>query len=333
MVRAERISHLIKRMESGYKLTTDDVNRYYNHILNAVVDLRSSQRDFKDVQDFDPRVRIVKNKGRKYIYIPKHSKKILAEPPVIKSEVLSIYILKAHLNAFKSTDLEDDVKGLIQKINDRNPEEIYSTESLFWDQNFGKYDYGIHSKLINSIIEHIINQNFVKVDYEKTTGQTENSFRCVFRQFFQYNGSLYVAAYIPFHKNHIALKVECINNIRKVSAEEDEEVPPFSFEEFTKYRFGVFYGKVQTVVIRINREMKHYFENRNYHETQEVFEDKGDLVIRMEVPLSPELETWLMGWIDQIEIVQPDRLRNSVINRLQAGLKNLKKAKKASQKK
>jgi len=333
MVRAERIAHLIKRMENGYKLTTDDVNRFYNHVLNSVVDLRSSQRDFKDVQDFDPRVRVIKTKGRKYIYIPKHSKKIVPEPPIIRSEVLSIYVLKAHLNAFKKTDLEDDVKELIGKINESNPEDIYSTESLFWDQNFGKYDYGMHSATINSVIEHIVNKNHVKIDYDKTTGQTQNTFKCVFRQFFEYNGSLYVAAYVPFHKNHVALKIECINKIRKVNPEDDEEIPPFDFNEFTKFRFGVFYGKIQPVVIRINKSVKHYFENRSYHETQEVFDDNGDLVIKMEVPLSPELESWLMGWIDQIEIIQPDRLRNSVISRLKAGLKNLEKEKKTRKRK
>ncbi len=52
MVRAERIAHLIKRMEGGHKLTTDDVNRFYNKTLNIDVDLRSSQRDFLDVQTF-----------------------------------------------------------------------------------------------------------------------------------------------------------------------------------------------------------------------------------------------------------------------------------------
>lgn len=325
MVRAERIAHLIKRMENGYKLTTDDVNRYYNNVLNSNVDLRSSQRDFKDVQGFDPRVKLVKNRGRKYICIPKHSSKIVQDPPIIKNELLSLYILKAHLNAFDNSDIESEVNALIAKINERNPDTVYSTESLFWDQNFGKYDYSSHNDTINHLIGHIIEKNFIKVDYEKTTGQTQNSFRCLPRQFFQYEGSLYLVVYVPFHKNHIALKIECISKIRKVSAIEGEEIPEFDFKEFTKYRFGVFYGKEQKVIIKIGKKMKYYFENRYFHESQNFYEDNGDLVLSMNVPLSPELESWLMGWIDHIEIVQPDRLRNSVANRLKKGLESLER--------
>ncbi len=325
MVRAERIAHLIKRLENGYKLTTDDVNRFYNITLNSVTDLRSSQRDFKDIQHFDPRVKLVKSRGRNYLCIPKATKKILPEPTSYTNEGLSIYILKAYLSSFKDTEISKETSELIDVINKINPGSIYSSESLFWDQNFGKYDYESHSANINTIIQHIVEKNTVKVDYEKTTGQAPSSFRCVFRQFFQYGGSLYVVAYIPFHKNHVALKVESISKMRKVLAEEGEVIPEFSFKEFTKFRFGVFYGKTQTVVIRINKNFKHYFENRNYHETQKIYEDKGNLIINMEVPLSPELESWLMGWIDQIEVIQPDRLRKSLLKRLQAGIDNLQK--------
>ncbi len=323
MVRAERIMHLIKRMESGYKLTTDDVNRFYNNNLNTVVDLRSSQRDFQDIQGFDSRVRIMKSRGRKYIHIPNVSKRIFQEPRVAKNELLSLYILKAHLNAFRGTDIEDKIENLIDVLEEEYPEDVYSTDSLFWDQNFGKFNYANHSATINSIVEHIVQKNCVKVTYERTIGQKENSFKCYFRKFFQYEGGLYVAAYVPFHKNDIALSVQYIKKMRKVLSEENE-IPDFDFNEFTKYRFGVFYGKEQQVMLKIDKSVKHYFENREFHYTQEEFDDNGDLVLRMDVPLSPELETWIMGWIDKIQIIQPDRLKKSILKRVKEGVNNLK---------
>ncbi len=324
MVRAERIAHLIKRMEAGYKLTTDDVNRFYNKNLNIVVDLRSSQRDFLDVQSFDARIKVMKSRGRKYIHIPKATKRIIPAPEVIKNEALSLYILKAHLNAFKNTEIEDDVNVLINSLEQNYPEDVYSTESLYWDQNFGKFDYANYSGNINTIIEHITQKNHVKVDYKKTTGQSESSFRCVFRKLFQYNGGLYVVAYVPFHKNHIALSIQYIEKMRKVSAEDESELPEFDFDQFTKYRFGVFYGKVQKVILKVNKDVRHYFENREFHKTQETYDDNGDLVLTMDVPLSPELQTWLMGWIDNIEIIQPERLKKTIIKRLKQGISNLK---------
>lgn len=323
MVRAERVAHLIKRMEAGHKLTTDDVNRFYNHTLNTVVDLRSSQRDFADIQNFDSRVKILKYRGRKYIHIPKVSKRIIPEPDIVKNELLSLYILKAHLNAFKNTEIEEDVSSLINKLEELYPEDIYSTDSLYWDQNFGKFNYANYSGTINTIIEHILEKNCVNVYYKRTTGQKESSFRCYFRCFFQYNGGLYVAAYVPFYKHDIALSVQYIDKMRKVLPEETE-IPNFDFKEFTKYRFGVFYGKQQRVVLKINKDVKQYFENRDFHETQEFFDDSGDLVLTMDVPLSPELETWIMGWIDSIQIMQPDRLRKAVLKRIEKGIENLK---------
>lgn len=323
MVRAERIMHLIKRMEAGYKLTTDDVNKFYNYHLNSVVDLRSSQRDFQDIQTFDARVKIVKNRGRKYIHIPSANKKIIQEPKVVKNELLSLYILKAHLNAFKGTEIEHKLEDLITYLEKEFPEDVYSTDSLFWDQNFGKFNYVDHSQTINSIVEHIVQKNYVKVTYNRTTGQSENSFKCYFRNFFQYEGGLYVVAYVPFHKNDIALSVQYIKKMRKITPEE-VEIPPFNFKEFTKHRFGVFYGKEQRVVLKIDASVRHYFENRDFHSTQQEYDDNGDLVLSMDVPLSPELETWIMGWIDKIKIQSPERLKKSILKRVSDGVNNLK---------
>ena len=119
----------------------------------------------------------------------------------------------------------------------------------------------------------------------------------MFRQFFRYSGSLYIATYSPYSKIHVALSLQSINSILHITKEEKSEIskhsiPLFDFKEFTRTRFGVFHGEVKKVILSINKESKRYFTNRTFHQSQVVFNENDkneDMVIRWKYHLVQSL--------------------------------------------
>ena len=49
----------------------------------------------------------------------------------------------------------------------------------------------------------------------------------------------------------------------------------------------------------------------------------GNLVLKMGVGLTPELENWILGWVPHVKILEPDELKAAVGRRLREGLKVL----------
>ena len=100
---------------------------------------------------------------------------------------------------------------------------------------------------------------------------------------------------------------------------DDIEVPEFDYEEFSNIRFGVFWGEPENVKLQIDKKFKKYFVNRFWHNTQQLSEDKDDnMILKMKVPLSPELISWIISWHEAVLVLVPQTLREKVITKLKS---------------
>ena len=81
--------------------------------------------------------------------------------------------------------------------------------------------------------------------------------------------------------------------------------------------FGVFEGEAVTVRLRIARAYAVYFVNRSWHPSQKTeVNHRGELLLTLQVPLSPELITWILGWHEAITALSPDTLIEEIKHKL-----------------
>jgi predicted DNA-binding transcriptional regulator YafY len=50
-------------------------------------------------------------------------------------------------------------------------------------------------------------------------------------------------------------------------------------------------------------------------------QNDGSMILTMEVPLSPELFTWIIGWHEGIKVISPDRLADGILIKLKMVIK------------
>lgn len=318
---ASRIIKILEWLSTGQKLTTADiVKRFQGNVKR-----RDVQRDFLKILDCDIPLEW-DEKGRERIYyFPAHYRKMVM-PTITQNEMLSLYMLKAYLKTFSGTEIEKETKKLIKNLEHMAPGEIFRNEGieLLWDQNIGQFDYSSYSNVIQQVIDSIIANKPVKVTYKTIGSKRKHSYDAILHRLFVYDSLLYVASYIPKHKNYITLSVQGIENI-SYSEFVIDPTWKFDVEKFTKKRFGVFAGEPQTVVLEIGKEYAIYFENRLWHSSQELKKSRvGDLTLTMQVPIVPDLVNWIMGWGSGVEVKEPKELINEVKKGLANALSNYK---------
>ncbi|MGE5479278.1 MAG: helix-turn-helix transcriptional regulator [Chloroflexota bacterium] len=318
---------MLKKFQSGYKYTTDELKEILSREFETVT-LRTVQRDLVLLQDCEPTLESSRIGKKVYWHIPRNVRpNPVNSIRITADELLSLHILKSHLKTFSGTVVEEEIQRLLEKLEEVAPNEIYSVESMMWDQNFGSFDYTQYDHIIRRLVKYISERKWTSVEYSAGGKDSAKRYLVMPRSIFTFSGSLYCVAYVPYYKNHIALAVQFIDSIEE-SPNVRDAVPEFDFKAWTEDRFGVYEGVPKKVVLRIKKEFNKYFENRRWHTSQEIgYEENGDMRLEMRAPLSVELVAWIMSWDEVVTVVKPGDLIKTITKKMRAALANYKKIK------
>lgn len=319
-----RLIYMLNAFLSGKNFTCSELKNKITKDFGEI-SLRTVQRDLQILVDCNIGLENERIGNEVIWRIPKEFRKFVNTDSTDFSSdsLLAFYFLKAHLKAFKGTVIEKDANILIKKIEEFAPASIISTESLYWDQNIGTYNYSNYDLLIQKVIYFIHHETWIKLTYNNSRTQESKTYTTKLKFLFQYSGSLYAVAYVPKYKKHISLAIQNIEEIDEDSNYiPDSKELEFDFDSWIKTRFGIFDGNIEHVKILVKKAYRHYFENRRWHPTQRFAYTKDDnLIITMNIPLNLDFRAWILSWSDAIEVLDPLHFRNTIIEQLKNSLK------------
>jgi predicted DNA-binding transcriptional regulator YafY len=280
------------------------------------VHLRQIQRDLIALEE--EQLLISEQIGRdKFWSIYQDWKNILPET-YSGHQLLGLYVLKSYLTQFKGTRIEKDINELIKKIEGYASGNVYllSMEHSVGQMNLAR----INDDILIRCVEAVRNGKWVIVTYNNQTENTLKTYPVFPCRLFTYNAELYLISYNPKYKNYLALALRNIQALAPLDNAPDNEEVVHHFDEaaFTRERFGVFADAPVRVRIQINAEEAPFFTNRTWHPTQTfTLAESGDTILEMNVPLSPELTTWILGWKQYIKVLEPKELVVDVLGYLE----------------
>ena len=233
-------------------------------------------------------------------------------------QLLGLYVLKSYLTQFKGTRIEKDIDELIKKIEGYASGNVYllSMEHSVGQMNFAR----INDDILIKCVEAVKDAKWVVVTYNNQTENTLKTYPVFPCRLFTYNAELYLISYNPKYKNYLALALRNIQALVPLNNAPDKEDDVHHFDEaaFTRERFGVFADTPVRVRIQIDAEEAPFFTNRSWHPTQTfTLAKSGDTILEMNVPLSPELTTWILGWKHYIKVLEPKELVVDVLGYLE----------------
>ena len=82
---------------------------------------------------------------------------------------------------------------------------------------------------------------------------------------------------------------------------------------------------ILNVKVKVDSEISHFFEQKEFLQSQEIEEklDDGSLIINFEISHDEDIDNIIKAWLPHIEIIEPLRFRDKLINELKNYLTNL----------
>ncbi len=313
----ERIIQILALLSMGRKLTCSKLHDKFEH----KVSLRTIQRDMMRIESAEIPLLIEKGDQGENVYTLPAAYRHMVIPSIQQNELLALYMLKAYLNTFRGTRIEEYLQNLLQKLEDMAPGDVYlylaDHKDIFWSQDAGQYDYGNRDHLLNEVLNLIKDEKWATITYRSLASEHSKTYDVFMYRLFSYKGVLYIAAYNPLYDNYISLalhRIEAIDEARN----QKRTRPGFSVDAFRDERFGVFAGEVQHIRLQIRAEYTPYFVNRSWHPSQrnEMLAD-GGMMMHLQAPVSPELISWILGWHEALMVLQPQSLIAEITGKLE----------------
>lgn len=238
-------------------------------------------------------------------------------PPIrlTQPEALNIF-LAARLMLSYAHRYDPHVASIFTKLNSivQPPLRDEIQKTLDWMQQQPKSEK--YLRILSAVVEAWLSRRQVKISYWELEAEKPEE-RIIDPYFIEPSAishAVYVIAYCYSESKLRRFKIERIEAIEATSV---TYVIPADFD--ANAYFGSAWGivvenEVKTVKLKFTSELARIMVETKYHPSQIVeMERDGSLIMTLRVGNTVELYSWIMGWGEKVEVLEPQELRREII--------------------
>lgn len=233
-------------------------------------------------------------------------------------ELLGLEATVNMLASFRGMPQFDWMTDIIRKLKKKYKVSETQRNILSFDSNVDLRGIDRFKELFN----YIINEQPIKIIYEPF-GKVP--FEAVIHPYFlkQYNNRWYILGYNPEFKDISVFALDRIKNVESIT---EVFIPDSLIENPFDYFFDVVgttipnEGKVEKVILRFKPKRYEYVSAKPIHHTQK--SDDINNTITIDVIPNKELEAIILGFGKDVEVLEPEHLRNEIIEIMKESCKN-----------
>ena len=317
-------SFLQSRKGYSIKELTDLVNEEMGKLeepgqASKTVSDRMIRIDIENMQSIFPVV-IGKRDGNKYYY--EDSSDSIDNINISEQDKTAISLAVGVFSRFKGTPIYDKfsdavtrimANSVIRKINTSDTRNIVQVAEV--SENSGV-------EWLETIYNAIVEKKALKLEYKNFGKKT--SIRVISPYMLkEYRNKWYMIAYVHGLDKPDKTLLHKLSRIIDIQPADDkyEEDPTFNGNKYFKYTIGVFHKHAEEPIdVKLKLKEKSIitlFSEDKVHPTQELIPiSEDEATLEMRVYNSPELETFILGYAEAIEVVEPLELRDKILDRI-----------------
>ena len=243
---------------------------------------------------------------RKYY---RYSKEGFSIVDLTDDELLGLDATVNMLASFRGMPQFDWMTDIIRKLKKKYKVSENQRNILSFDSNVDLRGIDRFKELFN----FIINEQPIKITYEPFS---KPAFDAEIHPYYlkQYNNRWFILGYNPEYKD---ISVFALDRIKKVESLNVDFIQDTLIEDPFDYFFDVIgttipnHGEVEKVVLKFSPKRYQYVLAKPIHHTQKT--DDNTLTATIEVIPNKELEAIILGFGKDVEVLEPEHLRNEII--------------------
>lgn len=240
---------------------------------------------------------------------------------VSEGELFAMLIAEKALHEYRGTDFEKPLASAFRKITESLPETI-SIHIDAWDNAISFRRSGrprINLELFDQLSDATTRGHTLNILYKKP-GESDPQWRLVDPYHLaNIDGDWYLFAYC-----HLRRDIRTFNPVRVHEIHQTGETfkPQKDFDIQARLRgsFGVIGGsEPKEVRLRFDSSAAEIIKEREWHASQEVADlADGSVELRLRLSNLVEIERWLLAWGASVEVLEPEELRQQIIQSAKA---------------
>ena len=250
-----------------------------------------------------------------------------SHPDPAALSAVSTFFTLATVRFLEGTILKESVDALWEKLLERVPAaarpQLANLDRKFWAISFVPGDYADHSATIDEIIQALVREYRLTIDYAGVLGEgREHDFEPY--TLLSHRGGLFLVGRSLALDRIIWLAVERIRGLKPTQGDGARGRARFTYprnfhpERHADGMFGMGDGPETEVELAIaNAQTEAHLRTRTVHPSQKfVTGADGRTWLTMTVRGTVELANWIMSLTPWIEVMRPSELREEVARRL-----------------
>ena len=239
---------------------------------------------------------------------------------ISEGELVALFVARRALEPYRGTAFARPLRAAFEKLTAALPEQIgFGWEELDGALSFRAGTVGRGTadvEVFKTVSQAVLRREELEFDYRKPAGTRTERRRvqglhlgCFDNQWYLIGQDLVRRATRTF----VLGRMSTVNNLKR------RFTPPsaFNLERLLERSFGVFSGlPAERVHLSFRPAVAAYVREREWHPSQQIKEHPdGGVELRLEICLSPEVQRWVLGWGDDVEVLAPAQLRQAVLAR------------------
>lgn len=233
-------------------------------------------------------------------------------------ELLGLETTVNMLASFRGMPQFDWMTDIIRKLKKKYKVSENQRNILSFDSNVDLRGIDRFKELFN----FIINERPIKITYEPFG---KPAFDAEIHPYYlkQYNNRWFILGYNPEYKD---ISVFALDRIKKVESLNVDFIQDTLIEDPFDYFFDVIgttipnHGEVEKVVLKFSPKRYQYVLAKPIHHTQK--SDDNTLTVAIDVIPNKELEAIILGFGKDVEVLEPEHLRNEIVEIMKESCNN-----------
>jgi proteasome accessory factor B len=212
-------------------------------------------------------------------------------------------------------DLDEVFATLEATIKRANQVAARNLDRKLYDVNEAPHIYEGRLEHMNDILTALLHEERLRATHSSVS-KSQKAFVLEPYTLLVYKKGLYLAG---FSQHHQGIRLFALDGFHDVEwLKQDKFVYPEGYHptQLAEGAFGLIAGPRTHVRIRFDESVARYVQRRRWHATQQIKRVAGGIELTMDVAGTVELVSWVLGFGDKAEVIEPATLRGEVAGEL-----------------
>ncbi len=228
-------------------------------------------------------------------------------------QMVTLFLSRRVFDFLQGTGFAESLDEIFEKLEATLRRREYDTKNLerkLFDVNEAPHLYEGRMEHVDDIVTALLREQRLLITHDRM-GKEPFAFEPY--TLLVYKKGLYLVGFSHLHQAVRTFALDSIRDAEWLRGETFEYPKDYHPSRVVEGNFGLFGGGERTRVrLLFAQRVARYVERRQWHPTQELTKTDRGLELTMQVTGTTELKTWVLGWGDQVEVLEPESLRDEV---------------------